>query len=234
MKKNKLFGMNYNFIKNKGGVISSAFIILFLTSCISISKIIIGFKNPKVITIEELKDIRNQIFNDNISDYYFTEGVKDSIFLNKILSLSFNGSLNIYNKNGEKIFFKNSTCINDDIEIINKNNDSLMLILNEKLEDNIKNLKNLDLKEQIKISDLKKYEYYIIYYWSSFMNKKTIIQNEFNYLNLNFNSSKYKIIRINCDFLDIWNLEKDKKLKLKFKKADNGYYNVTFKSIPWK
>ncbi|SNR60570.1 hypothetical protein SAMN06265371_106204 [Lutibacter agarilyticus] len=225
--------MNYNIIKNKGGVISYTFIILFLTSCISISKIIIGFKNPKVITIEELKDIRNQIFNDNISDYYFTEGIKDSIFLNKILSLSFNGSLNIYNKNGEKIFFKNSTCINDDIEIINKNNDSLMLILNEKLEDNIKSLKNLDLKEQIKISDFKEYEYYIIYYWSSFMNKNTLIQNEFNYLNLNFNSSKYKIIRINCDFLDIWNLEKDKKLKLKFKKADDGYYNVSFKSIPW-
>lgn len=226
--------MNYNFIKNKGGAISSAFIVLFLTSCISISKIIIGFKNPEVITIEELKDIRNQIFDDNISDYYFMEGVKDSIFLNKILSLSFNGSLNIYNKNGEKISFKNSTCIVDDIKIINKNNDSLMLILNEKLEDNIKNLKNLDLKEQIKISDFKKYEYYIIYYWSSFMNKKTLIQNEFNYLNLNFNSKKYKIIRINCDFLDIWNLEKDKKLKLKFKKENEGSYNVSFKSIPWK
>lgn len=226
--------MNYNFIKNKGRAFSSAFIILFLTSCIGISKIIIGFKNPKVITIEELKDIRNQIFNDSISDYYFMEGAKDSIFLNKILSLSFNGSLNLYNKNGEKIFFKNSTCINDDLEIINKNNDSLMIILNEKFNDNIKNLINLDLKEQIKISDFKKHEYYIIYYWSSYMNKKILIQNEFNFLKQNFNSRNCKIIRINCDFLDIWNLKKDNKLQLKFKMVNNGYYNVSFKSIPWK
>lgn len=226
--------MNYNFNKIKGGAFFTAFILIFLTSCISISKIIIGFKNPEVITVEELKDIRNQIFNDNINDYYYMEGIKDSIFLNKILSLSFKGGLNIYNKNGEKLFFINSTCINDDLEIINKNKDSLMFILNENLEDKIKNLINLDLNEQLKISDFKNYEYYIIYFWSSFMNKKTLIQNEFKFLNQNFNSSKYKIIRINCDFLDIWNLEKEKKLKLKFKKDNDGYYNVSFKSIPWK
>jgi len=226
--------MNYNFIKDKGGVFFFAFIFIFLTSCISISKIIIGFKNPKVITVEELKDIRNQIFDDNINDYYYKKGVKDSIFFNKILSLSFNGRLNIYNKNGEKILFKNSTCINDDLEIITKNIDSLKFIFNEKFEDKIKDLINLDLQERIKISDFKNYEYYIIYYWSSYMSKKISIQNEFKFLNQNFNSSKYKIIRINCDFLDIWSLEKEKKLKLKFKKANDGYYNVSFKSIPWK
>ncbi|NLP59452.1 hypothetical protein [Lutibacter sp. B1] len=226
--------MNYNFIKNKGGALYSAFIFIFFTSCISISKIIIGFKNPTVITIEELKGIRNQIFNDDIGDYYYKEGIKDSIFLNKILSLSFSGNLNIYNKDKKKIFFKNSTCINDDLEIINKNIDSLIYVSNDILDDKIKNLMNLNLNEPNKISNFKNYDYYIIYYWSSFMNKKNLIKNEFKFLEQNFNSENCKIIRINCDFLDIWNLEKGKKIKLKFKRDNDDYYDVSFKSIPWK
>jgi len=225
--------MNYNFIKNKGGVFFSAFIFIFLTSCISISKIIIGFKNPKVITVEELKNIRNQIFDDNINDYYYKEGVKDSIFFNKILSLSFNGSLNIYNKNGEKISFKKTTCINDEIKIITENLNSLQINSNKVFKD-VKDLINLDTQEQIKTFGSDDYEYYVIYYWSSYMSKKKSIQNEFNLLNNTFDHNHYKIIRINCDFLNIWNLKKNKKIKLKFNKENDGYYNVSFKSIPWK
>ncbi len=163
--------MNYNFIKNKGGVFFFAFIFIFLTSCISISKIIIGFKNPKVITVEELKNIRNQIFDDNINDYYYKEGIKDSIFFNKILSLSFNGSLNIYNKNGEKISFKNTTCINDEIKIITENLNSLQINSNKIFKD-VKDLINLDTQEQIKTFGSDDFEYYVIYYWSSYMSKK--------------------------------------------------------------
>ncbi|WP_456420898.1 hypothetical protein [Lutibacter sp.] len=225
--------MNYNFIKNKGGVFFSAFIFIFLTSCISISKIIIGFKNPKVITVEELKNIRNQIFDDNINDYYYKEGVKDSIFFNKILSLSFNGSLNIYNKNGEKISFKKTTCINDEIKIITENLNSLQINSNKVFKD-VKDLINLDTQEQIKTFGSDDYEYYVIYYWSSYMSKKKSIQNEFNLLNNTFDHNHYKIIRINCDFLNIWSLKKNKKIKLKFNKENDGYYNVSFKSIPWK
>ncbi|MCF6169287.1 hypothetical protein [Lutibacter sp.] len=225
--------MNYNFIKNKGGVFFFAFIFIFLTSCISISKIIIGFKNPKVITVEELKNIRNQIFDDNINDYYYKEGIKDSIFFNKILSLSFNGSLNIYNKNGEKISFKNTTCINDEIKIITENLNSLQINSNKIFKD-VKDLINLDTQEQIKTFGSDDFEYYVIYYWSSYMSKKKSIQNEFNLLNNTFDHNHYKIIRINCDFLNIWKLKKNKKIKLKFKKENDGYYNVSFKSILWK
>lgn len=225
--------MNYNFIKNKGGVFFFAFVFVFLTSCISISKIIIGFKNPKVITVEELKNIRNQIFDDNINDYYYKKGAKDSIFFNKILSLSFNGSLNIYNKNGEKIYFKNTTCINDEIKIITENLDFLQINSNKVFKD-VKDLINLDTQEQIKTFGSDDFEYYVIYYWSSYMSKRKSIQNEFNLLNNTFDHNHYKIIRINCDFLNIWRLKKNKKIKLKFKKENDGYYNVSFKSIPWK
>jgi len=225
--------MNYNFIKNKGGVFFFAFVFVFLTSCISISKIIIGFKNPKVITVEELENIRNQIFDDNINDYYYKKGAKDSIFFNKILSLSFNGSLNIYNKNGEKIYFKNTTCINDEIKIITENLDFLQINSNKVFKD-VKDLINLDTQEQIKTFGSDDFEYYVIYYWSSYMSKRKSIQNEFNLLNNTFDHNHYKIIRINCDFLNIWRLKKNKKIKLKFKKENDGYYNVSFKSIPWK
>jgi len=229
----KLIGMNYNFNNYKGRVLYSTFILLLLTSCLSISKIIIGFKTPKVYDIADIKTLKNEIFNDNLNNDYYFQGIKDTIFLNKILSLSFKGSLNIYNNNGEKIFFK-KTCINDQIKIINSKIDSLQFNPNkETLKEDLKNLMNINSNNKFKPINLKENEYYVIYYWSSFMEKKKSIKSEFDFLKNSFNKN-YKIIRVNCDFLDIWGLKKDKKVKLQFTKENNGYYNIKLKKIPWK
>jgi len=230
----KLIGMNYNFNNYKGRVLYSAFILLLLSSCLSISKIIIGFKTPKVYNVTDIRNLKDEIFNDNLNNDYYFQGIKDTVFLNKILSLSFQGSLNIYNNNGKKIFFKKTTCVNDEIKIINSKVDSLQFnSKKETLETDLKNLININSNNQFKFIDLKENEYYVIYYWSSFMAKKKSIKNEFDFLKNSFNNN-YKIIRVNCDFLDIWGLKKDKKVKLQITKENNSYYNVKFKKIPWK
>lgn len=226
--------MSYNFNNYKGRVFYSTFILLLFSSCLSISKIIIGFKTPKVHNVKEIIKLKNEIFNDDLDNDYYFKGTKDTVFFNKILSLSFKGGLNIYNYKGKKIYFKNTTCINDEIKIINSKIDSLQFNYNkETLEKDLNVIKNINSNNKFKFIDLKENEYYVVYYWSSFMEKKKSIKNEFNFLK-NSLDNNFKIIRVNCDFLDIWGLKKDKKVKLQITKENNRYYNVKFKNIPWK
>lgn len=209
-----------------------------LASCLAVAKGMSGFKNPKVISKNEVFTETNNRFakQTNSSDLIFEKSSNSDQIID-IVSKSFNGDLNVYDYLGNQICFENKTkCSSYNLGSLFKN-EALTICENTKNLNTI--LKNtIDLKTGLKSEKLKlkKNDRVVIFYWSTFVSSKKRIKEEFDYLYNSLISNKYNyhFYRVNCDLLDEWNLKKGAELKTKFTKIDNRRYELEFGDLPWR
>lgn len=215
-------------------------ILFFFHCCVSVAKVIVGFENPRVLNLQEIEKIRSLTFaKDETIDLIYNEAI-DSTEIIKIVTESFNGQINIFNKNGKRLCFNGkSSCSGYQLNQLNQ------FDINIK-ECDVNDYQNLTLilnrltyydkaRNGIDISEFEDVDYIFIYFWSSFISSKKRIKEEFDIMKRALDDSKlkFKIIRINCDLRDDWNLEKGKSLKIFFKKSDKRQYELEFGNIPW-
>ncbi|MDD3723609.1 MAG: hypothetical protein PHW92_14190 [Lutibacter sp.] len=220
----------------KRKIILLFFLISCSYSCIHIYKTIIGFKNPTVYNNKELIKESEKIFGkDSIYDIYLSS-IKDSTDIDNLLALSSNGNLNIYNKKNMRLCIPTNSCIADQLPYIFSNSIDSIPLCN--FQNDLKKVDYRDLRNSNKIylSNIVTSDYYILFYWSTFLNKYKTTREEFKFLleELNKSEKKIQIIRVNCDLNDSWGLKKGEKLKLKFEKDTANYYNIKLGKIPWK
>lgn len=211
------------------------FLIFCSYSCIHIYKTIIGFKNPTVYNNKELLEESKKIFGkDAILDIYINQ-IKDSTDIDNLLTLATSGSLNIYNKKNKKLNIPTKSCISDELSYISVNNLDSITLYNSPNDSKIIEYRDLENNDKINLSKIIKSDYYILFYWSTFLNKYKTTREEFNFLldKINKSDNIIQIIRVNCDLNDSWGLKKGKKLKLKFEKDTSNYYNIKLGKIPW-
>ncbi len=126
-----------------------------LASCLAIAKGVSGFKNPKVISKNEvLTETYNRFAKQtNSSDLIFDKGSNSEQIIDNV-SKSFNGDLNVYDYLGNQICFENKAkCSSYNLGSLLKN-EALTICENTKNLNTI--LKNtIDLKTGLKPEKLK-------------------------------------------------------------------------------
>ncbi|MBW7869622.1 MAG: hypothetical protein H3C39_01020 [Flavobacteriia bacterium] len=216
-------------------------IVLFVCGCLSVAKVVVGFKNPKVLDITEIEKIKNLTFaSDETIDLIYNKAI-DSTEIIQIVSESFNGQINIFNKNGKRLCFNGKTsCSGYQLNQLNQSGDNLIKECEDEDSQNLSlilsKLTYYDKHDKvIVLSEFDDVEYIFIYYWSSFISSKKRMNEEFDIMKNSLDSSKlqYKILRINCDLRDDWNLKKGGNLKIYFNKSDKRQYELEFGNIPW-
>ena len=222
-------------------LITAVLFVLLSSSCITIVKTVVGFKNPKVLTVNEIKSITKETFKTKaITDLYY-KGVKDSTAIMDVIANSFNGDILVFDSKGkQKCLASQSTCSGIQLtELETKGSDLITDCEIEsplKIQEVLKNTFYINNDKTVDSSHFSNKAYTFVYYWSSFISSKKRMQEDFEYFESRLKKSKiaYNIIRINCDLNETWNLKKGKKIKLSFQKVDKRKYDLTFGKIPWK
>ena len=209
-------------------------------SCGPILRILTGFKNPKVYSINEVEElIKNN--NYNLSTYYLkVQKEKDSseIFQKFLFGLS--SDMYLYHaKTGEKYCYKSEEeCSGIQMKkVFNEFENYYMPCISEDSE----NLNDLMLwlmdqhKQPVNTSSLPEAEYYLFQTWNNYIQSPKRFKEEFAWHNdLKNSNSRIKIIYVNTDLLEEWGLEKGKKLPVKFKRDGKKSVTMYFGKLPLK
>ncbi len=179
-------------------------LLIFASSCTSVIRIMYGIKNPKP---ENQNTITEYLFKNNLNtDNVFVLDEKSHKKTSKNIGLP---DFYIFNSEGMSIIFdsdKNCPAIGPEIiEKLNLN-DNYDLDTGLNLSDIIKNLRYLN-GESAELSFSENYDFYIIIYWAKFigkLNKKNVAVWE-NAANNN-NEAQIKILKINMDIQEFWEI----------------------------
>lgn len=244
----KLIGNIYqtiNLIKRRFIVLFLPLVVVVLTSCTSLVRVLSGFKNPKVESINSIQNYFENIDDKTISDAFFNNAMDSTEIMNIVLK-TFEGSINVYNKSGERICVNGQhSCSIYEFQDIEKQNfdDCNELKLENSLSKEFLSLDDFFSKISLQNNEtidvlknkLKNKDYIYIYYWSKFISSKKNSENDFNFFKNRVKSISNNsfIIRVNCDLREDWNLEKEAELEIKMKKDTKGVVELVFGEIPF-
>lgn len=217
------------------------FLILFVTSCGTAIRPLMGLKNPKVYSAVEIDSFTQKLEKaDNVYDAKYVRVDSSEIFNTVMKSL---GDVNIYNAQ-HKVLCNSDNDIGCnylsqlEIESNSISNvfrectflDQAPMLAYSNLNDV---LKDLNVENQEKFINHKT-DYTIVYYWSYKMQKGKH-ENDWKSIAKSFENEKnVKFLRINTDLNQDWGLEKGDKMKLKLKKRKGFEFEIIPKKIPFK
>lgn len=216
-------------MKKKLAFIIASITILLLQSCMPFVKVVIGFKNPKVITIKDAEDYLDETKLYE-GETYFLDVTKEKIFKDTCLfseykdniMFSFNTNLFVFDSLGNRLLYQsNASCsatrlsqCYDSLEYFYSRPDSAFKTIN-RLDELCNRLQN-NKSEKVSLDQLPKSDYYIVQAWSIFRQNKKRMKEDFHWYKSMQDSSKYNfhIININTDLQENWGLKKGTKFKL--------------------
>lgn len=192
-------------------------------------KLIIGFKNPKVITIKDAEDYlaETQLYE---GETYYLDVTKEKIFKDTCvfseyidnIMFSFNSDLLVFDSLGHRLkYMSNASCggirLNqcyDSLDYFYSIPDSAFKDFNS-LDELCHRLQN-HKSEKVTLDQFPKSDYYIVHAWSIFRQNKKRMKEDFQWYKSMQDSSKYNfhILNINTDLQENWGLKKGAKLKL--------------------
>jgi len=203
--------------------------ILLLQSCMPIVKLVIGFKNPKVISIKDAEDYINktQLYE---GETFYLNVTKEKVFKDTCIfseykdniMFSFNAVFFLFDSLGQRLLYQSDASCGgtrlqqcyDSLEYFFIKPDNAFTTINS-LNELCNRLQNSKAKK-VSIDQLPKSDYYIVQTWSMFRQNKKRMKEDFQWYKTMQDSSKYNfhIININTDLQENWGLKKGAKFKL--------------------
>jgi len=208
-----------------------------LSSCGFTFKTILGLKNPKVQTNEEIQKATEKLnFSpENELDFMYVKQEQDSTYYHIMLS-SLDGDLYFFDADGNrKCYAGAESCVAS--QFVDLKEDFIKQVhdcdLSEAdfgfkfthLSDFINETEDL-YGEPIKLESLPETEYYFVYHWSKFAgrNKGKREDYEWTVERLDELGISYTVLRVNTDLRTDWGFKKGKKtsLRMKIQKDEDG------------
>lgn len=214
---------------------------LTFTSCGSIVKNLAGFKNPKVENKEALEGYFKGVMPHEDTYYLAIEKVGDSAAIFDNFFYVFSSEMKIFSKTGQKYCYKGtSECSGSQMTSAFSEFEETFIPC---VEDSIENLNDVISKlvdkngNKLNLTDLPESDYYIFQNWDKYSSSRKKLKQDSHWISKLKQNSKLNvsIVFINGDLLDEWGLEKNGKLKTKFRKNDKGLsFDITFGKLPLK
>jgi hypothetical protein len=224
---------------NRGKFLVLLFSLVTLTSCGSIVKGLSGFKNPRVENKEQLSKYFDEVM-PNESTYFLTvEKVGDSAAIFDSFFFGFSSEMKIFSKSGQKYcYYGTSECSGAQMTSAFGEFEKTFMPCEENSDETLQSLisKLVDKEgKQLLLTDLPDSDYYIFQNWDKYSGSKKKLKEDAKWIsNLKQNSKlNTTIIFINGDLVEDWGLEKNGKLKTKFRKEGKGLsFDITFGKLP--
>lgn len=215
------------------------FISLFIiTSCVTVVRKAIGFKNPKVESKESVMAYLNE--SDPTQRTYFMkiDKVKDSVSIYKNFIFGFNSDILLFNgQTGEKYCYQGSEeCSGVQLTSAFQEFETNYSPCPSDSQINFKNfLSKLENEkgEPVELSSLPKSDYYIFQTWNKYRQSQKYFEEDLEWLlNLKKDSNlSVSILFLNTDLLDDWGLKKGKEFPIKLKKKGKSL-RMTIGNLP--
>ena len=226
MRKNNLFFLLITFV-----------IATSITSCGFTFKTLLGLKNPKVQTKEEIQKATEKLnFNaENGFDLMYVKQEQDSTYYHIMLS-SLDGDLYFFDGEGNrKCYAGAESCVAS--QFVDLKEDFKKQVhdcdLSEAdfgfkfthLSDLLNQTTNLQ-GEKLGLENLPQTDYYFVYHWSKFAGRNKSKKEDFEWTveRINEMGISYTMLRVNTDLRTDWGMKKGKRtpLRMKIQKEANG------------
>lgn len=225
--------------------ITSLFFLLLLSSCGIIMKKLSGFPNSQVYADTEVNTFMDSLSNhDNVIDSYFLERI-DSVSIVSTMFLGSESRAFVANKNLDFLCTDQSSISCSAVQLDNIKETSIdktFFVCDEKTyKDDIFQFETAkELLDNLTLStaannEIKTAEYLVFYFWSHAFDKENSQEYWDEFYESFENEEDIKIIRINTDLRESWNLRKGKKIRIRLrkKKGADRQYNAHINKVPF-
>jgi hypothetical protein len=198
-----------------------------------------GFKNPKVENKEQLSIYFEEVVPNQTTYFLAVEKVGDSAAIFDRFFYGFSTEMKIFSKSGQKYCYNGtSECSGAQMTSAFGEFETTFLPCEENSDETLQNLLSKLVDKEGKpllLTDLPDSDYYIFQNWDKYSGSKKKLKEDAKWIsNLKLNSNlNASIVFINGDLVEDWGLEKNEKLKTKFRKNGKGLsFDITFGKLP--